>query len=84
MSFSLISLLASVVSVAHSINAPKDVYGTMKATQEVYDQTLDHFNAYNSDTFQQRWFYNDSLWSGPDNMGPIIFQAGGIINIVSI
>ena len=45
---------------------------------KLYDQTVDHFNAYNSDAiFKQRWYYNDTYWSGSDNLGPIIYQIGG-------
>ena len=70
-----ISVFLLVVTTAR--NSPNDHYGTMEATQVIYDQTLDHFNAYSQATFKQRWFYNDSYWTGPDKLGPIIFQAGG-------
>ena len=49
--------------------------GTMKTTQEIYDQTLDHFNAYNQATFKQRWFYNDTYRYGADKS--FIFEVGG-------
>ena len=51
---------------------------SMGAISKLYDQRLDHFNAYNAEqTFKQRWYYNDSFWSGPSNLGPIIYQIGG-------
>ena len=70
-------ILSVIINIIFARNTPKDVYGNLEVTQVIYDQTLDHFNAYNQATFKQRWFYNDTFWTGPDNLGPIIFQAGG-------
>eukprot|EP01084_Bolivina_argentea_P039888 73703_1 len=50
----------------------------MGSISKWYNQTLDHFNAYNTEEkFLQRWYYNDTYWSGSDNLGPIIYQLGG-------
>eukprot|EP01084_Bolivina_argentea_P193705 332302_1 len=51
---------------------------SMNTIGKLYDQRVDHFNAYNADkTFKQRWYYNDTYWSGSNNLGPIIYQIGG-------
>lgn len=44
-----------------------------------FNQTLDHYNYYqgiNSETWQQRYLYNDTFWSGADELGPILFYCG--------
>jgi len=38
-------------------------------------QTLDHFNAQDTRTWQQRYFVNDTFWSAPD--GPVILFICG-------
>eukprot|EP01083_Nonionella_stella_P160944 526608_1 len=51
---------------------------SMGVIEKSFDQRLDHFNAYNADkTFKQRWYYNDTFWSGVSGLGPIIYQVGG-------
>ena len=53
------------------------IFGTLTSTEQSYIQTFDHFDKDNHATFKQRWFFNDSFWSGPSRLAPIIFQCGG-------
>ena len=69
--------LSTLFVAVYSLNKVNDPTGSLETTQEIYDQTLDHFNAYNQATFKQRWFWNDTYWSGASKLGPFIFQAGG-------
>ena len=34
-----------------------------------YTQILDHFNYRGNKTWQHRYVYNDTFWSGPKNLG---------------
>ena len=43
------------------------------APAQYYTQQLDHFDRSNQDTWQQRYFVNDSLWQG---QGPVFFLVG--------
>ena len=50
----------------------------MNMIPKLFDQKLDHLNGYNADeTFKQRWYYNDTFWSGNESLGPFIYQLGG-------
>jgi len=45
-------------------------------TAQWFSQELDHFNAQNVNTWQQRYFVNDEFWN-PDLGGPIFLMVGG-------
>ena len=52
----------------------------LSAEEEVaewFSQKTDHFNPYNFNTFQQKWYHIDTYWSGAENKGPFLFIAGG-------
>ncbi|XP_033111477.1 dipeptidyl peptidase 2-like, partial [Anneissia japonica] len=47
-----------------------------KYNTKYFDQTIDHFNfaSYGSQTFKQKYLYNDSYWDKEN--GPIFFYTG--------
>lgn len=42
-----------------------------------FTQTLDHFNRQDGRTFQQRYFVNDTFWTGADSNAPVFMCVGG-------
>ena len=43
----------------------------------IINQKVDHFDRFNLDTFEQRYFVNDTYWKGPDSGAPVFFCVGG-------
>eukprot|EP01103_Thecamoeba_quadrilineata_P010216 TRINITY_DN2135_c0_g3_i1.p1 TRINITY_DN2135_c0_g3~~TRINITY_DN2135_c0_g3_i1.p1 ORF type:complete len:502 (-),score=81.08 TRINITY_DN2135_c0_g3_i1:13-1497(-) len=83
-------LLLSVLFLAHAFPHPlqHNLHSKFQAMEkkaiengytmpkaQFFDQVLDHFDHQNSQTWKQRYFVNDTFWSGPT--GPIFFQIGG-------
>ena len=79
-SLSTIALILSIVNARFDFNQiySTDLQFSKASKPQLYDQKLDHFNAYNADkTFKQRWCYNDEYWTGSNEQGPLLFVVGG-------
>ena len=71
-------VLLCVVKGRFDFNGLYDSNAAKASNPQLFDQRLDHFNAYNADkTFKQRWCYNDEYWSGSDKQGPFLYVVGG-------
>ena len=59
------------ISKSNVINLETDKFA------KTFDQDLDHFNRQIGVTFKQRYFLNDTFWSGASSGAPVFLCVGG-------
>lgn len=78
----LVGVLAALTSALPHLYRDEWKYDTLKTQIQKTDrfetitQRLDHFDRSNDITFKQRYFIDDSYWSGKDD-APVFLCVGG-------
>ena len=71
-------LLLLLATGAESSSAGAPPEPPQKQPARYFTQRMDHFNSEMSPrTWQQRYYMDDSAWSGADKLGPVLFIPGG-------
>ena len=60
----------------HGVLPPPVGRAEIVSEEQWLPQPLDHFNPYNTVTWQQRYFVNESYWTDKAN-GPVFLMLGG-------